>query len=80
MPRVEDEFQRLVLDFIVKPAIVLLGIFIAGVFVETLFNFPGATKYIFLGVGGIGFFDILLSQENKRTLGYLETHPPTPFP
>jgi len=35
--------------------VVLLGIFIAGVILETLFGFPGATKYIFLGVGGIGF-------------------------
>ena len=55
MPQREDKFQKLVFDFIVKPAIVLLGIFLAGVFVESLFNFPGATKYLFLGIGGIGF-------------------------
>ena len=55
MPKGEDKFQKLVFDFFVKPAIVLLGIFLAGVFVETLFNSPDATKYLFLGIGGIGF-------------------------
>ena len=57
MPQREDKFQKLVFDFIVKvkSAIVLLGIFLAGVFVESLFNFLGATKYLFLGIGGIGF-------------------------
>lgn len=55
MPKREDKFQALVFDFIVKPAVVLLGIFLAGVFVETLFNFASATKYLFLGIGGIGF-------------------------
>ena len=55
MPRMEDKFQKLVFDFIVKPAIVLLGIFLAGVFVESIFDFPDATKYLFLGIGGIGF-------------------------
>lgn len=55
MPQREDKFQKLVFDFVVVPAIVLLGIFLAGVFVESLFNFPGATKYLFLGIGGIGF-------------------------
>lgn len=55
MPRREDKFQKLVFDSVVVPAIVLLGIFLAGVFVEALFGFPDATKYLFLGIGGIGF-------------------------
>ena len=55
MPKQEDKFQKLVLDSIVVPCVVLIGIFLAGVFVEELIGFPDATKYIFFGVGGIGF-------------------------
>lgn len=47
--------NKLVGDFIVVPIVVLLGIYIAGVFVTELFNLPNAMQYLFHGVGGIGF-------------------------
>jgi len=51
----EKELDKTVRDFIFIPIVVLLGIYLAGVFVEELFGFPDAIKYLFLGVGGIGF-------------------------
>ena len=47
--------NKIVKDFIVVPVVVLIGVYIAGAFVEDFFNFGDATKYLFLGIGGIGF-------------------------
>jgi len=56
---VDKDIQR----FIVRPFIVLVGIYIAGAVVETLFDLPGAAKYIFLGIGGTGFAVLYFKRE-----------------
>ncbi len=50
--------NKSVRDFIFIPIVVLLGIYIAGVFVKELFNLPNAVQYLFHGIGGIGFLVI----------------------
>jgi|GEM_PF-4999518 len=52
----DNEFQKGVTRFIVIPALALLGIFLAGVFMETLFGVPEAGKKLFWAIGGIAFF------------------------
>ena len=65
----EDEFQRAVNRFIVIPALALLGIFLAGVFIESLFGVPDAVKKLFWAVGGIGFFAWYFREHIKSFLG-----------
>jgi len=50
--------NKTVKDFIFIPVVVLIGIYIAGVLVQDLFDLPNAVKYLFHGVGGIGFLII----------------------
>jgi len=59
--------DKIVRDFIVIPIVVLIGIYVAGVFVKELFNLPNAIQYLFHGVGGIGFL-VLYFRERIRKL------------
>lgn len=63
---VEKEQQQIVFRFIVAPVIILLGVYVAGTFVESLFGVPKAATYIFAGVGGVGFVVVYFRNEIRR--------------
>ena len=50
------DIREWVVKLIVIPIIAVVGIYIAGVFIEELFGIPEAGKILFWAVGGIAFF------------------------
>ncbi len=69
MPKREDEIQKAITRLIVIPAIALLGIFLAGVFLETLFGIPDAVKKLFWAIGGIAFIAWYFRNQIKSFIG-----------
>lgn len=66
--RSDNEFQKAVTKFIAIPAIALLGIFLAGTFMESLFGVVDAAKKLFWAVGGIAFFSWYFREEIAHIL------------
>lgn len=46
--------ERMVIAWIIAPIIFLIGIAVAGAFIEDLFHIPNAAILLFTAVGGIG--------------------------
>ena len=63
-----DEFQKAVIRLIAIPVVALLGIFLVGSFMESLFGVPEAAKKLFWAVGGIAFFAWYFREEIKNIL------------
>jgi len=53
-------------DLIFIPVVAVIGIYIVGVLIEELFGVPGAVKYLFWGVGGVGFFAVYFRNKLNR--------------
>lgn len=64
-----NKINKIVQDFIIVPVVVLIGIYIAGVLVQDFFNLPSAVKYLFHGVGGVGFLIIYFRNKIKELRG-----------
>ena len=53
-------------DLIFIPVVAVIGIYIVGVLIEELFGVPSAVKYLFWGVGGVGFFAVYFHNKVNR--------------
>jgi len=54
-------------DLIFIPVVAVIGIYVVGVLIEELFGVPSAVKYLFWGVGGVGFFAIYFRNKLNRS-------------
>ncbi len=64
-----DDVQKAIIRLIVIPIIALFGIYLAGVFIEALFEVPDAVKKLFWAIGGIAFFAWYFREELKKLIG-----------
>lgn len=53
----EDRIDKAIADFIVIPAIVLIGLYVTASIIDSMFQLNNQTfRIIFTGVGGVPFF------------------------
>jgi hypothetical protein len=53
----EDKIDKAIYDFIILPAIVLIGLYITAALIDTMLGTPNSTfRILFVGVGGILYF------------------------
>lgn len=69
MPKREDERQKAITRFIVIPIIFLIGIYVAGVFIQELFGASDAAKKLFWAVGGIAFVAYYFRKQIRGFIG-----------
>jgi hypothetical protein len=50
------------------PVVAVIGIYVVEVLIEELFEVTSAVKYLFWGVGGIGFFAAYFRKKNRQAL------------
>ena len=62
----EDACRELVFRFIAKPAIILLGMYLIGAFIDTFAKTQNTFSIIFAAVGGIGYIASYFVKEVKK--------------
>jgi hypothetical protein len=64
----EDAFRELVFYVVVAPAVILLGMFMAGAFVDAFLHTTNTFSYVFSGVGGIPLLILYFKKEWDRLM------------